>query len=59
MSNVCSSADFEVLQEEEVDEDDKCAICLELMGMNEVELVHLPCAHKFHLPCIRTWAWVS
>lgn len=35
------------------DQDD-CAVCLELFKAGE-NLVHLPCAHKFHVRCLVPW----
>lgn len=33
---------------------DECAVCLELFKAGET-LVHLPCAHRFHVRCLVPW----
>eukprot|EP01018_Ginkgo_biloba_P037385 Gb_13512 [translate_table: standard] len=49
--NTLQGALPDATQEELRAYDDECAICKEPMGRAK----RLPCAHLFHLPCLRSW----
>ena len=34
------------------DEDEECAICLDLLGVDPGEVCELPCSHRFHHECV-------
>ncbi|KAB1227034.1 E3 ubiquitin-protein ligase SDIR1 [Morella rubra] len=38
----------------EASDQDECAVCLERFKVGET-LVHLPCAHRFHMGCLVPW----